>query len=218
MSNGEQPGSQAQVEIRAPREFTFTRLAICSAYGLLLFLPTLLISVMAVSFLQLSFLSVALPLLTVAVATFFLPFGFGNSYVARVAETLRPADRDAMLVQVAFVPRLNLGLRGMLEDADDIGWLSCSERGLVFRGDAVNLTIPFRQVRSVKRENSGFRGLFLYSRTAVAVEGVEDFSKLRFAERSSQVLPGSWRLGKKLYESVVAKAGSSRPAAAARPS
>ncbi len=215
MTDGKQPGSQVQVQIRAPQRFTTVRLLICSAYGFLLFLPTLLISVLAISFLQLSVMSLVLPLLTVAVATFFLPFGFGNSYVARVAETLRPEDRDAMLVQVAFVPRLNLGLRGMLEDADDIGWLSCNEGELVFRGDAVNLSIPLRQVQSVKRENSGFRGLFLYSRTAVGVEGVDDFSKLRFAERSSQVLPGSWRLGRELYESVAARAGKSRQRSAA---
>ncbi len=207
MSNGEQPGLQAQIQLRAPRYFTSARLLICSAYGMLLFLPTLLISILAISFLQLSFLTVALPLFTVGLATFFLPFGFGNSYLARIAESLRPPDPEAMLVQLATVPRLNLGFRGMVDDADDIGWLSCSESALIFRGDAVNLSIPLRCVRSVKRENGGVRGLFLYSRTAVKVDGIGEFNKLRFAERSSQILPGSWRLGRKLYEYVAAKAG-----------
>jgi hypothetical protein len=207
MSNGEQLRGEAQIQIRKPQRFTAARLLVCSAYGLLLFLPTVLISVLAISFLQLSVLTLALPLLTVAVSTFFLPLGFGNTYVARLAESLRPADRQAMLVQLAFVPRLHWGLRGMVEDADDIGWLSCTEDALVFRGDSVNLAIPLHLVKSVKRENSGLRGLFLYSRTAIAVEGLQEFTKLRFAERSSQILPASWSLGKKLYEFVASKAG-----------
>jgi len=210
MSNGEQPGGQAQIQIRAPQRFTPARLLVCSAYGLLLFLPTVLISVLAISFLRLSALTLALPLVTVALSTFFLPLGFGNSYVARLAEPLRPADREAMLVQLAFVPRLHWGFRGMVEDADDIGWLSCSQEALVFRGDSVNLSIPLHMVKSVTRENSGLRGLFLYSRTAVAVEGLQEFTKLRFAERSSRVLPASWSIGKQLYEYLASKAGGAQ--------
>ncbi|HEY5911767.1 MAG TPA: hypothetical protein VJA21_14290 [Verrucomicrobiae bacterium] len=179
-------------------------------YGLLLFLPTILISVLAISFVQLGLLSLILPLLTVAAATFFLPFGFGNGYVARLAESLRPEDRDALLVQVAFVPRLRLGLRGVMEDADDIGWLSCTEKDLAFRGDSVNVSIPLTQVRTVRRENSGFRGLFLYSRTAIKVEGVDDFDGLRFAERSSLVLPTSWRAARQLYKYLSSKVPESQ--------
>lgn len=204
MSIGEPPGTEPRIHISAPRRFTLATLIICSAYGLLLFLPALA-SILAVSLVQLSFLTLALPLLTLALATFFLPFGFGNGYVARVAESLRPADRDAKLVQLAFVPRLHWGLRGMMEDADDIGWLSCTSNALVFQGDSVNLSIPLSRVKSVRRENSGFRGLFLYSRTAVKVDGLDEFTALRFAERSSRLLPSSWRCARDLYEYVASK-------------
>ena len=205
MSNGEPPGGSVQIQITAPQRFTPFRQFLCSAYGLLLFLPTIIVAIVAVSLMQLGVLTLVLPFIVLLIATFFLPFGFGNAYVARLAESLKPTNTEAMLVQMAFVPRLHYGFLGVMEDADDIGWLSCSDQGLRFHGDSVKLSIPLRQVRAVRRRAGGFRGLFLYWRTAVTVEGLEEFTELWFAERSSLVLPTSWKINKRLYESVASK-------------
>jgi hypothetical protein len=204
----EAQGESARIEVSAPCRFGSTALLMCSAYGLALLLPTLF-AMIAVSLMGLGLLTLALPLMTLAAATFFLPFGFGNPYLKKLAEPFKPKQGEPMLVQLSFEPRLRSGLRATIEDADDVGWLTCTASGFFFDGDSVKLFVPAARINAVKHQNSGFRGLFLYSGVAVEVAGIPSCRRLKFAERSSLMLWHSRGLTRQLYSNV--KRASVRP-------
>ena len=213
MNRVEQTKDAASIEIRSPRHFNGPALVVCSAYGLLLVLPTLL-AILSVSLIGFGLFTIAIPLFTLAAATFFLPFGFGNPHVSRLANAFRPADPSPgqpFLVQLTGVPRLRSGIRALLEDADDIGWLTCSNEGVAFAGDSLNLWLPSSQIKRVRRENGGMRGLFLYSRVAVELSDVPDFRWLKFAERSSWSLPRSRALTRGMYKEMARHIKNSKP-------
>ena len=175
------------------------------AYGLLLMIPVVLVA-LAVSVRQLGMLTVLLPVLAVGIATFFLPFGFGNPYVARLVRSLpKPAawEPGSAIVQLTLTPRLRSGTRALLEDADDVGWLGFSESTLVFQGDSVALSIPLAQIREVRFENIGARGLYLYPRLAISVQGLDGVQALGFADRSSWWLPAA-RRSTRAFQSLLA--------------
>jgi hypothetical protein len=187
--------SSSAIQVRSPRHFTAGAVLVVSAYGLVLMLPVL-VALLAVSVLPLGLLTWLVPLVTVGLATLLLPFGFGNPYVARLGRSLAggvsPGAHD-VLVQLTMIPRLRSGLRGFLEDADDIGWLEVGEQSVVFRGDAVNLTIGYDQITWIRRASIGWRGFFLYPCLTLSVSGLEETRALRFAERTSWLLPSSRR-------------------------
>jgi hypothetical protein len=204
MNRVEQTKGVASIEIRPPQHFNWPALTVCSAYGLLLLLPTLL-AILSVSLIGFGLFTIAIPLVTLAGATFFLPFGFGNPHVGRLAKALRTSEQSSgqtFLVQVTAVPRLRSGVRALLEDADDVGWLTCSEEGLVFAGDSLNLWLPSSQIKTIRRENGGVRGLFLYSRVTIEVSEVPNFRWLKFAERSSWSLPTSRAVTRGMYREM----------------
>jgi hypothetical protein len=211
------------LEIHKPRTLTGLALFVFTAYGLLLFLPAVL-SMLVVSAIPFGLVTFALPILSLGFAVFLLPFGFGNTHAARLANRFKPGMQDgarAFLVQVTFSPKLRTGLRCLLEDADDIGWVYCRHTELHFLGDSVQFKVPFKQITALRRENAGWRGLFLYSSTCVEFSGVPGVRKLWFAERSSCLLPASRIVSQKLHATLAACAGgdaaTSAPGSAAPP-
>ncbi len=183
-----------------------------SLYGVLLMLP-LIASLLAVSVLQLGLLTWLIPLATVAAITWFLPFGFGNPHVARLVRSLAPASDnspDRFIVQVTLTPRLRSGARALIEDADDIGWLSFSESELVFQGDSLSLALPFAHIRQTRTRTIGLRGLFLYPCVTLVVEGVPNVDSLTFAERSSSLLPASRAVTRKIRSRLSERIPASR--------
>src|SRR5690348_14090975 len=123
-------------EFRTKPATLFTARAIVAMclWGLLLMVPVLA-AILLVSVLRLGTLTFLLPLATICAATFFLPFGFGNFYVARLARPLLPRTEGperVFLVQLTCRPRQRAGLLALLEDADDIGFLSLRESQVVF--------------------------------------------------------------------------------------
>ena len=195
----------ARIEIVRPRLFTAGAVAVVCAYGVLFALP-FLFSLVAVSLLKFGVLTLLLPLLVVAATAYFLPFGFGNTHVTRLVQSLTPAiarAQDGFVVQLTLSPRLRSGLRAILDDADDIGYLSFNETGFLFEGDSVRLTVPYDQIRLVKSENIGLRGLFVYGcRIKVVAEGLGQVECLEFAERASRFLPASRSISKRLYQTL----------------
>src|SRR5258708_374141 len=122
-------GSAAQLEVRPATLFGGRAVIAISLYGLILVIPVLL-SMMIVSVLQFGVLTFLLPLGTIAVATFFLPLGFGNPHVTKLVRPLMPAPnarQDTYIVQLTRKPRNRSGLGAVLEDADDIGFLSLTD-------------------------------------------------------------------------------------------
>jgi hypothetical protein len=192
----------AQIEITRPRIFTAGSVLVVCALGILLGLP-LLISVLAVSLMRPGILSLVIPLVVIAGTIYVLPFGLGNAYVARLARKLRPVtaqSQEAFLVQLTLFPRIRSGLLAVIEDADDIGWLTFNASELVFHGDSVKFSIPLGQITRVQRQNIGLRGLYVISRIKVLVPGLPKIDDLEFAERSSWLLPTSKKTTNKLYQ------------------
>jgi hypothetical protein len=197
------PSTTAKMEIGQPRLFTARAVAVVCGYGAFLCIPVFL-SVLVMSLRKFGVMSLLYPFLTMAATTWFLPFGFGNPYVARLVRAFHPLavkDQDGFIVQLACSPRLRFGLRALLEDADDIGYLSFTESELVFEGDSIKLSVPFDQMKQVRPANVGLRGLFVYGRSSrIAVLGLPNVESLEFAERSSCFLPTSRKTARRLYE------------------
>lgn len=199
--------TDGKLEIQSARLFTSRAVLIVCAFGLLLVIPVLL-SMLVMSSLQFGIWTVLIPLGAICVATLFLPFGFGNTYVARLARSFRPADwrnSDCFIVQITFLPRIRSGLRAVLEDADDIGSLNLSAAELEFRGDAVRFSIPYGQLRDLRLQTIGLRGLFVYPRLAITVSGLPGITDLRIADRAGWFLPMSHKRTRELHHRLAAK-------------
>jgi hypothetical protein len=192
----------AKIEITQPRLFTAGALAIVSAYGILLAAPFCL-SILLISAIRFGIHTALIPLLVVMATAYFLPFGLGNTYITRLVRSLNPAagqGEDGFIVQLTLSPRIRSGLRAVLEDADDIGYLSFSGTELLFQGDSVKLAVPFDRIEQVQPQNIGLRGLFVYGRRIrVLVSGLPEVESFELAERSSWLLPASRAIARKLY-------------------
>jgi hypothetical protein len=200
--------SSATIEIAQPRLFTTSAVVIVNAYGLVLAGP-LFAAILVVSLMQFGILTILIPFLAVAAMAYFLPFGLGNTHVARLVRSLNPAagqGEDGFIVQLTLSPRIRSGLRAVLEDADDIGCLSFTATELFFQGDSVKLSVPLDRIEQVRPRNNGLRGLFVYGRRIrVVVSGLPWTGTFEFAERSSRLLPTSRAITRKLCERLSAK-------------
>ena len=200
--------NSATIEIAQRKLFTAGAVAVVSAYGILLAAP-FFIAILVVSLIKFGILTVLIPLLAVAATAYFLPFGLGNAHVTRLVQSLNPAaskGEDGFIVQLTLSPRIRSGLRAILEDADDIGYLSFTGTELLFQGDSVKLSVPFDHIEQVRPQNIGLRGLFVYGRRIkVVASGLPNIEAFEFAERSSWLLPDSRRITRKLSERLSTK-------------
>jgi hypothetical protein len=200
--------NSATIEIAQPRLFTTGAVAVVSAYGLILAVP-IFMAILAVSLIKFGVLTVLIPFMVVAATAYFLPFGLGNAHVTRLVQSLPPRagqGEDGYIVQLTLTPRIRSGLRAILDDADDIGYLSFTGRELLFRGDSITLSVPFDHLEEVRPQNIGLRGLFVYGRRIkVVASGLPNIRAFEFAERSSWFLPDSRRITRKLSEHLFAK-------------
>jgi len=193
----------ATIEVAQPKLFNTGAVVVVNAYGALLAVPFLL-SVLVVSVTEFSLLTALIPLLVVAATAYFLPFGLGNTHITRLVQSLNPAAArggEGFIVQLTLSPRLRSGLRALLEDADDIGYLTVRGDELLFQGDSVKLSIPLDHIELVRPQNIGLRGLFVYGRRIqLVVRALKQVESLEFAERSSRLLPTSRAITKQLYQ------------------
>jgi hypothetical protein len=196
----------AKIEIGPPRLFKLGAVLIVSAYGGLLAAP-FVAALLLVSVLQLGILTILIPVLAVVLATILLPLGLGNPYVSRLVRSINPAAGNpdgGFIVQLTLTPRARSGLCAMIEDADDIGYLSFDSSGFLFQGDSVKLSVPYQCITAVRPQNIGLRGLFVYGRRIGAVvAGLPNASSLEFAERSSWLLPTSRRTTRQLHRKLL---------------
>lgn len=97
-------------------------------------------------------------------------------------------------------------LPGVIEDADDVGYLTLEERALTFSGDSVHMTIPFERIRAVHGDNVGWRGLFVTAgRITVEISGSDDFEAVEIAERSSRVVLSSRKITREMFARIKGK-------------
>ena len=193
----------ATIEVAQPKLFTAGAVVAVNAYGALLALP-FFASVLVVSVTKFGLLTALIPLLVVAATAYFLPFGLGNTHITRLVQSLNPAAArggEGFVVQLTLSPRLRSGLRALLEDADDIGYLTFSGNELLFQGDSIKLSVPLDCIELVRPRNIGLRGLFVYGRRIkVVVSGLPQVESVEFAERSSWLLPTSRAITRRLYQ------------------
>ncbi len=190
-----------QLGVIEPRRFGLNAVLRLNAYGMALALPVL-VSVLVMSALPFGLLPALLPITAIVLGAFFLPFGFGNRLVTRLVheQTGTKPGPNQFIVQVTFSPRIRHGLRALLEDADDVGLLSFSDSELVFKGDSVTLRAPFRCLRSINKRSLGLLGLYVYGgRMAVEFDGLPGMKGVAFAERSSLIIPTSWKVTRAVY-------------------
>jgi len=199
--------STPQIQLTSPRRLTFAAVLIISAYGLLLVVPVLA-TIMIVSLLHLGVITILLPVLAVALTTFFLPLGFGNPYVVRLVRSMpqNEATNPSFIAQITFDPRVRSGLRALMEDADDIGWVTVTDSGVLFEGDSIAMSVPFTRIEAISTESIGWRGLFLYGpQTVIKVTGLPNAKAFKLAERSSWLLPAARRNAKRLHQCLAGK-------------
>jgi len=192
MSEPTQSAARPELQINPPKRGNLGTMA--SAYGLLLGIPAVL-AMLIVSAMPFGPLTFLFPVGAIVLTAFFAPFGFGNPYVKRMAQSLRPPTEEhkqGFCVQITFEPRLRSGIRAVFEDADDIGWLTVIGPNLAFFGDSIQLLLPLNQISSVHAQNIGWRGLFLCGpRTVLSIIGLPNVKAVQFAERASSILPES---------------------------
>jgi hypothetical protein len=196
--------SVENVEVTLPKAFTPGAILLIAACGMLVVTPVLL-SLMAVTLLRLSLLTFLIPVAVIAFTAYFLPVGLGNPVVKRLVRSLG-ADangQDGFVVQMTMSPRIRSGIRAVIEDADDLGYLSFTDSELVFRGDSVRLRIPWKQIAEVRPQNIGWRGRYLYGpRIKISLAGIPNVDAVTFSERSSLLLPTSKRVTRRLSERI----------------
>lgn len=202
--------NSATIEIAQPRLFTLGTVLTVSAYGLLLMAP-LFMAILVVSLIKFGIQTVLIPFVVAAGTAYFLPFGLGNTHITRLVRSLSAAagkGEEGFIVQLALSPRIRSGLRAILEDADDIGYLTFERDGLRFAGDSVKLFIPYECVGAIRPQNIGLRGAFVYGRRIkVLVSDLLKTESLEFAERGSCFLPSSRRTARELYAQLAARVG-----------
>ena len=203
--------SVGNVEVTSPKVFTWAAIFVIAGCGVLLATPVLA-SLLAVTVIKLGLLTAAIPLFAIAVTAYFLPFGLGNPVVKRLVRSRKlDAGKDGFIVQITLSPRIRSGLRAVIEDADDLGYLSFTGSELIFQGDSVRLLIPWGQIAEVRPENIGWRGRYLYgSRIRITVVGIPNVEAVTFSERASLLLPTSKRITRKLRERICAGKDSAR--------
>jgi hypothetical protein len=210
--------SVENVEVRSPKAFTPGAIVVIAACGVLLVTPVL-IALMAVTLIRLSVLTFLIPAGVIAFTAYFLPVGLGNPVVRRLVRSLEAdanGQQDGFIVQMTMSPRIRSGLRAVIEDADDLGYLSFTTSELVFQGDSVRLRIPWKLITEVRPQNIGWRGRYLYgSRIRITTTGVPNVESVSFSERSSLLLPTSKRVTKTLRERICAGMESARKSSAA---
>lgn len=192
-----------QLEVNPPTLLNARAVVVICLYGLILVVPVL-VSMIFVSMVQFGVITFLVPLATIAVATFFLPLGFGNPHVTKLVRPLRPQsnpDHDVFVVQLTRNPRKRSGLLAVLEDADDFGFLSFTDSALVFNGDSIQLTVPFDKINELKPQTVGWRALFAYGpQIAFSVAGLAEEGTFAFAERSSWLLPTARKNARQMYQ------------------
>ena len=200
--------SSAKIEITAPRRFNLGAVLIVSLFGIFPALPVIA-SILIVSVVKIGVATFIIPLLGLAAAALLVPFGFGNPYVVYLVRKLSPEgarDPNSFIVQLTVSPRVRSGIRAVLEDADDIGILTCTATELSFTGDSVKLTIPRSQLTRIQPQNIGWRGMYVSGRRIeLVVAGLPNVETLEFAERSALLLPTSRKITKTLYQQITTK-------------
>ena len=135
-----------------------------------------------------------------------IPVLQANPYVRYLVDKRhgwRPSSSNAYICQLSLSPRFYSGLRGFLEDADDIGWLEITEDGIVFNGDSMNLSLPFEAINRIATFDCGYRMLGMCGRKIrISTRALDGIQALEFGERQSYTIDTSRRLADDIIDAI----------------
>lgn len=182
---------------------------ICSVVIGLSIVAVILISTLADSLtgiVVLGFTLLAIYTTGLALVVYFFPIFQANPYIRVLVERRlgkKRADSVTYVCQCSLFPRLHRGLRGFLEDGDDMGRLEITGDGIAFAGDHVSFNLPFAMIDRFTHVNSGYRMLWIAGRRIQlftrAFEGIES---IEFMERESNMIPTSRRLSSEMIYAI----------------
>lgn len=106
--------------------------------------------------------------------------------------------------QFTAFPRRFGGLRGFLDDSDDIGWIKVEPNGIRFEGDRSMLFIPAELISEVVYRVDYIRSAGFSRRTRIILHypGELPFHSCEFGEIQSKTLPDLWRIPWELHQSI----------------
>ena len=138
-------------------------------------------------------------------ALFFFPVLAGwNPYIVHLAgkiHQLPTGSEKSFVVQMALSPRLHTGIRGFLEDADDIGILTFTADTIIFHGDQTTLKLPVDSLTEVSTRNLGFRGLWICGYcTRLRSKLLSDHEFVEFADRSAWTVISAFQRSKEIFQ------------------
>src|SRR5690349_21398938 len=194
-----------KIELAKPARFTLSAVLAIYACSFLPVIPWVAL-LLLLTLKPLGIFAYIVPVLLAIATVLFSPF-FGNlcvKYLAKKASPESIAEGETFIVQLTCWPRLCSGFRAVIDDADDIGWLTLTPSALVFQGDSVKLYVPYERISELEPHNVGVRGAFaLRRRIAIGVKGLPDLEGIELAERSSRMLPESARVTRRIYELLI---------------
>lgn len=197
------------IEISQPRRFGVLSILAKYAFSFLLLIP-FVAALMLISLQNLGQASLLILFLTL-VGTICISPALGNLYVFWAVRGLKSGagmDDRLSIVQISFWPRIRKGFRALLEDADDVGYLSIDDTKIDFVGDSVRLSLPLQRVSALQGENVGLRGLYVTSgRITLQVSGLNGCEEIEIAERSSRLIFSSRKRTRELFADIQSKLG-----------
>jgi hypothetical protein len=146
---------------------------------------------------------------------YFLPTALANPYVKKLVESHRPEAGNAshdFISQIALSPRLYSGIRGFIEDADDVGRLQIAETDLCFEGDSIELRVPLHCITRVKKRNPGWRALWIGGpRITVSFSGLPQIHSVEFCERSALTLVSHRKRAARMFKDLSTRISKPMP-------
>jgi len=207
--------NDSAIAIGDPRRFRLPQILIVNAIGVVFGLPCgvalgvgMVALVTGILFASATLLVVgAVALLVFGIGLFFLPLLWGNPYICYlVRKGVAPSATDASTtfpVQIALRPRLHDGIRGWLEDADDIGYLTVSSTGITFTGDHVSVRLPSESIVSVRTRNIGCRGFWFCGRRIELTSALlSDRECVEFGDRAAFTALGCARNTESIVQTI----------------
>lgn len=200
--------NEIKIETTTPNHFTKKAIAKINAYSVFAIIPVLLAIPLITLIESLLHESLAFGLsmmilgLVIVLPVYFLPIVIGNPHVRQLARSLNSSNQNGFIIQLTNLPRVKSGFWAIVEDADDIGFLSFEEEALIFKGDSMKLLIPFALIKNVHNRNVGWRGLWIYGNRILI--DVSDRS-FEFAERFSLSIPASRKISEDLFSRLSSK-------------
>ena len=140
-----------------------------------------------------------------------LPCVMANGYIVYLVRNHNPQYKrpdSQFVVQIRFCPRIHTGLRGRLDDADDIGLLVFLDDRFCFHGDHIRISMPYAAITAISTRNVGLAGGWICGqRIRVHSPDLLIWQHIEFLERQSWQVFASRRMATQIQDMFSIKRG-----------